>query len=218
MNEPNGTILHTAPVFVSDETRRRPEFDQLLALLALIIWIPVFVLCALAIKLESPGPVLFRQRRFGKNCREFNIIKFRTMSVLEDGLAVSQVRDDDPRVTRVGRILRRTSLDELPQLVNVLKGDMALVGPRPHAIIHDLEFAQSIEGYWFRNSVRPGMTGWAQVNGHRGQIRTREDLLNRVEADFYYLRNRSIWLDLEIMLRTMPIMLCDLKDPPRHRR
>jgi lipopolysaccharide/colanic/teichoic acid biosynthesis glycosyltransferase len=215
MNDANRTILDTVPVILTHGDRKRMRFDQCVALVAVVICIPIFVLCAMAIKLESRGPVFFRQRRFGKNCREFNILKLRTMSVVEDGFTVRQATERDPRVTRVGRILRQTSLDELPQVVNVLKGEMAFVGPRPHAIIHDLEFAQAIAGYWHRYSVRPGITGWAQVNGNRGQIRTGEDLRNRLKDDFYYLKNRSMLLDVEILLRTVPVMFQGLLSPSK---
>ena len=162
---------------------------------------------ALAIKLESKGPVLFRQRRLGQNQKVFQVYKFRTMSVMEDGGVVKQAERNDSRVTRVGRLLRRTSMDELPQLINVLKGEMSIVGPRPHAVVHDEEFMRQLGHYSRRHRVKPGITGWAQVNGLRGETRTSEQLTRRMEHDLYYIANWSIWFDLEIMLRTFVILL-----------
>jgi putative colanic acid biosynthesis UDP-glucose lipid carrier transferase len=162
---------------------------------------------ALAIKLESKGPVFFRQRRVGKNLKVFRVYKFRTMSVMEDGGVVKQAERNDSRITRVGRLLRRTSMDELPQLINVLKGEMSIVGPRPHAVVHDDEFMRRLGHYSRRHRVKPGITGWAQVNGLRGETRTNEQLTRRMEHDLYYVANWSIWFDLEIMLRTFVILL-----------
>jgi undecaprenyl-phosphate galactose phosphotransferase/putative colanic acid biosynthesis UDP-glucose lipid carrier transferase len=146
--------------------------------------------------------VIFRQRRNGFNGRPFEIYKFRTMNVLEDGAVVRQAKKSDSRVTAVGRLLRRSSIDELPQLFNVLKGDMSLVGPRPHALAHDNEYGRLIANYAFRHHVKPGITGWAQVNGFRGETTRIESMMERIEADLWYINNWSLWLDLRIMLIT----------------
>jgi putative colanic acid biosysnthesis UDP-glucose lipid carrier transferase len=173
-----------------------------LAGLLLIITLPLWPLIALAIKLESAGPVLFRQRRRGRYQSVIDVLKFRTMTVIEDGAEVRQAVANDPRVTRVGRILRRTSLDELPQLINVLRGDMSLVGPRPHALAHDNEFARLLELYPDRHQMRPGMTGLAQVTGHRGATVTPGSIESRLAADLAYVKNWSIILDFRILLKT----------------
>jgi putative colanic acid biosynthesis UDP-glucose lipid carrier transferase len=177
--------------------------DWLLALLILIIMSPVMAVIALAIKLDSPGPVLFRQRRFGFNGNEFTALKFRSMRVeagnVEGG---AQATRGDPRVTPVGRFLRRTSLDELPQLFNVIGGEMSLIGPRPHAVAHDRHYADIIDGYLGRHRVRPGITGWSQVNGLRGETDTLEKMRMRVQYDLYYIDNWSLLLDLKILLLT----------------
>lgn len=164
---------------------------------------PLWPLIALAIKLESPGPVFFRQRRRGRYQTVMEVLKFRTMSVMENGDVVPQAVAGDPRVTRVGRILRRTSLDELPQLINVLKGEMSLVGPRPHALAHDVEFARMLEAYPNRHQMRPGMTGLAQVTGLRGSTAAPGSIEARVEADMVYISNWSLWLDTKILFKTI---------------
>ena len=160
---------------------------------------PLFAAVGLLIKLESPGPVIFRQDRKGFNGRVFTIFKFRTMNVLENGRVIPQARTNDARVTRVGRILRATSIDELPQLINVLLGQMSLVGPRPHAIAHDDGYTELIANYAFRQHVKPGLTGWAQVNGFRGETSRLELMERRVDCDLWYIRNWSFWLDLRII-------------------
>lgn len=180
--------------------------DFVVAGIALALLAPLLALIALAIKLDSPGPVFFRQRRYGQNNAVFRIFKFRTMTVAEDGEKVQQAQRNDARVTRIGWFLRRTSLDELPQLINVLKGEMSVVGPRPHALAHDVLFEQQLDHFAQRRRVLPGLTGWAQVNGHRGETRTEKDILNRLQYDLYYIDNWSIWLDLEIMVRTMLVL------------
>jgi undecaprenyl-phosphate galactose phosphotransferase/putative colanic acid biosynthesis UDP-glucose lipid carrier transferase len=159
-------------------------------------------IAAIAIKLDSPGPVLFRQRRIGFNSRDFVIFKFRTMSVMEDGPVIQQARRRDARVTRVGKILRQSSIDELPQLFNVLAGQMSLVGPRPHAIAHDDHYGDLLSEYALRHHVKPGITGWAQVNGYRGQIVKVEQMKTRVEHDLWYINNWSFLLDLKIAILT----------------
>ena len=177
--------------------------DILIGVLATLIVLPFLPLIALAIRLDSPGPVLFRQRRRGRNQRVFEVLKFRTMSVMEDDRNVRQATAHDPRVTRVGRILRTTSLDELPQLWNVLWGNMSLVGPRPHALIHDEKFGALVETYANRHQMKPGVTGLAQVSGYRGETTTPESIEGRVHCDLAYIRTWSLWLDLKIMARTI---------------
>ena len=172
-------------------------------ILAFIFLIPC-LLIAIAIKLDSRGPVLFRQQRFGFNNNPINVLKFRTMYAdrpPEQG--VPQATRNDPRVTRVGRLLRRTSLDELPQLWNVLKGEMSLVGPRPHAIDHNYKYAVMIDEYLGRHRMKPGMTGWAQVNGLRGETQTVEQMRARVQYDLSYIDNWSLWFDLRILFLTL---------------
>jgi putative colanic acid biosynthesis UDP-glucose lipid carrier transferase len=171
-------------------------------------FLPLVTFIAAAIKLDSPGPVLFRQQRFGLNRKPFALYKFRSMrcEADEDDPTVPQARRNDPRVTRIGRFLRRTSLDELPQLLNVIKGDMSLVGPRPHAIPHDEKYAELIEGYTARHRVKPGITGWAQVHGFRGETETLEKMNRRVEHDLYYIHHWSLILDFHILFRTLKVV------------
>ena len=177
--------------------------DVVVAGAALCILSPLLIVVALAIKLDSPGRVLFVQSRCGFNGRPFRILKFRSMRVVEDGQVVRQAVRNDQRVTRIGRILRRTSIDELPQLLNVLNGDMSLVGPRPHAVAHDTFYDDHINDYAMRQHVKPGLTGWAQVNGHRGLTPTIESMARRVEHDLWYIDNWSLWLDIKIMIMTV---------------
>jgi putative colanic acid biosynthesis UDP-glucose lipid carrier transferase len=177
--------------------------DAIGALAGLILLAPLLAITAVMIKLESPGPILFRQRRCGFSGKPFNIYKFRTMSVLEDGPTVDQATRADCRVTRVGKLLRRASIDELPQLLNVLNGSMSLVGPRPHALAHDNHFDKVVRNYAFRHHVKPGLTGWAQVHGHRGPTPTVADIRKRVEFDLWYIDNWSLRLDFLIILRTV---------------
>ncbi len=177
--------------------------DVVLGSLALLLFAPLMLLIALLIKVTSPGPVFFRQRRYGLGGQEIRIWKFRTMRVVEDGSEVTPASRDDPRVTFLGRILRRLSLDELPQLFNVLKGDMSLVGPRPFAVAMDEAFRRRIQGFMLRYNVKPGMTGWAQVNGLRGEITSEEELVKRLEYDLYYILHWSLWFDLKILWMTL---------------
>jgi undecaprenyl-phosphate glucose phosphotransferase len=176
--------------------------DVSVAMVALVIFLPVMALTAIAIKLDGPGPVIFRQNRKGFNGRQFVMFKFRTMNVQENGPVVGQVTRDDPRVTAIGRLLRSASIDELPQLVNVLKGDMSLIGPRPHALAHDNYFEKILGDYAFRHHVKPGMTGWAQCNGARGATPSIEHISERVKLDLWYINNWSLWLDIQIMIKT----------------
>ncbi len=185
------------------EVLRKRFFDLLFASLGLVALTPLFVAVALLIKLDSPGPIFFVQRRYGFNQQPFRIIKFRTMRALEDGAVVPQARRDDPRLTKLGRWLRRWNIDELPQLFNVLAGDMSLVGPRPHAMSHDRDYQGRISLYARRHNVKPGLTGWAQINGYRGEIDTEDKIRKRVEYDLFYIDNWSLWLDLKIIARTL---------------
>ena len=172
------------------------------ALIGLLLLAPLMVLSALAVKLDSPGPILFRQRRNGFNAKQFSIFKFRSMTVMEDGGNVVQARRSDPRVTGVGRVLRRSSVDELPQLLNVLRGEMSLVGPRPHALAHDDHYGDLLSDYAFRHHVKPGITGWAQVRGYRGETARVEQMKGRVDCDLWYINNWSLALDLKILAMT----------------
>ena len=181
--------------------------DILLSLTLLVCLSPFLLAVAIAIKLDSPGPVLFRQIRHGFNGRPFRCYKFRSMTVMEDGDVVPQAQKRDARITRVGYWLRRLSIDELPQLLNVLFGDMSLVGPRPHASAHDRYFTSVIEKYAFRHHVKSGITGWAQVCGARGETDTLDKMQRRVELDLWYINNWSIWLDFSIMIRTVFVVL-----------
>jgi Undecaprenyl-phosphate glucose phosphotransferase len=184
------------------ELLQKRAFDLLFASVALLLFTPVMVAAALLIKLDSTGPIFFLQHRYGFNQKPFRIIKFRTMRSLEDGAVISQAKEDDPRVTGVGSWLRRWSIDELPQLFNVIKGDMSLVGPRPHAVSHDREYERRIALYARRHNVKPGITGWAQIHGYRGETDTDEKMQKRVEHDLYYIDNWSLGLDLQILIRT----------------
>jgi len=184
--------------------------DRVLAVLALILFGPLMLLIAVLIRLDSPGPALFRQPRYGFNNNVFQVYKFRTMhhqapDPVGAGVGIGgvpQASRQDSRVTRIGRFLRRTSLDELPQILNVLRGEMSMVGPRPHAVEHNEEFAKIIDQYMGRHRVKPGITGWAQIHGLRGETDTTEKMERRVQADLYYIENWSIWLDIRILLRT----------------
>jgi len=193
--------LQRAPLTRPERLAKR-ICDVMLGVLALAALAPLMLLTALAVKLDSSGPVIFRQRRAGFDGRSFFIYKFRTMSVMEDGPEIPQARKHDPRITKVGRLLRQSSIDELPQLFNVLKGDMSLVGPRPHAIAHDDQYGAAISSYAFRHHVKPGITGWAQVNGQRGETRQTSDMEKRVELDLWYVNNWSLFLDFRILWRT----------------
>ncbi len=183
--------------------------DLVLASLILLMLAPLLVVLALGVKLSSPGPVIFKQRRNGLNGEEIVVYKFRSMRTMDDGAVVRQATRGDARITRFGAVLRRTSLDELPQFVNVLQGRMSIVGPRPHAVAHNEQYARLIKAYMVRHKVRPGITGWAQVNGLRGETDTLEKMQARVEYDLEYLRNWSLALDLQIIARTIKLVIAD---------
>lgn len=181
--------------------------DYVLATLFLIFLLPLFIIIAIAIKLTAPGPILFKQRRYGLHGQEIIVYKFRTMKVMEDGDTIIQAKQQDPRVTKVGAFLRRTSLDELPQFINVLQGRMSIVGPRPHAIAHNETYRKLISGYMLRHKVKPGITGWAQIHGCRGETDSLDKMQKRIEYDLEYLRNWSLGLDLKIIFKTVLVIL-----------
>lgn len=183
-------------------TSSKRLLDLCIAIPAFILVAPLLALLALLIRLDSAGPVLFRQKRLGYRGRPFDILKLRTMTVLEDGEAIAQARRDDARTTRIGRWLRPLSLDELPQLLNVIKGEMSLVGPRPHARAHDAFYGRLIANYERRQDVKPGITGWAQIHGLRGATPTIDIMSRRVDFDAWYANHASLGLDLKILLRT----------------
>ena len=187
--------------------------DRGLAVIAIVLLSPILLLTCLAIRLESKGPILFRQKRFGFNNNEISVLKFRSMYIdRQDTSGAERTQKNDPRVTRVGRFIRRTSIDELPQLFNVLKGDMSLVGPRPHATmmrVGDKYYFDAVKGYTARHRVKPGITGLAQVRGLRGEIATTERARKRVEYDVYYIENWSPLLDIRIMIETVLKLIWD---------
>jgi putative colanic acid biosysnthesis UDP-glucose lipid carrier transferase len=191
------------PLRSRGEELRRRTFDLLIAVVALVLALPLLIVIAVAIRIDSPGPILFRQARGGINGRPFRMYKFRTMTVTEDDGAIIQATRGDPRITQVGRRLRQTSLDELPQLLNVIRGEMSLVGPRPHALQHDIEFGKVVDGYALRSQVKPGITGWAQIHGLRGGISTVEAIQRRVDLDNEYIAHRTLRLDVRILIRTI---------------
>ncbi|SDJ59952.1 MULTISPECIES: undecaprenyl-phosphate glucose phosphotransferase [Bradyrhizobium] len=176
--------------------------DIVLASIALVFFLPVMLLTAIAIKLDGSGPVIFRQFRKGFNGQQFVMLKFRTMTVQENGPSVTQATRNDPRVTGIGKLLRASSIDELPQLINVLSGEMSLIGPRPHALAHDSQFEKMLSDYAFRHHVKPGITGWAQCNGARGATPKIEQIQERVKLDLWYINNWSLWLDFQIVVKT----------------
>ncbi|MBR0797183.1 undecaprenyl-phosphate glucose phosphotransferase [Bradyrhizobium jicamae] len=200
----SGTVaieIQRPPLTVFERVQKR-FLDIGLASLALLLLAPLILTAALLVKLDTPGPIIFRQSRRGFNGKPFEIWKFRSMTVTENGTTVMQAKKQDKRVTRVGRFLRKSSIDELPQLWNVLRGEMSLVGPRPHALAHDSYYDQLISKYVYRHHMKPGLTGWAQVNGFRGETPTIDLMEKRVEYDVWYVSNWSIWLDIRIIFRT----------------
>lgn len=185
--------------------------DIVLASLILVLISPLLLLLAIGVKLSSPGPVIFKQRRNGLDGEEIIVWKFRSMTSQDNGHHVPQARRDDPRITPFGAFIRRTSLDELPQFFNVLQGKMSIVGPRPHAVAHNEEYRRLIKAYMVRHKVKPGITGWAQIHGHRGETDTLDKMQARVEYDLAYLRNWSLGLDLQIIARTVKLVFFDRK-------
>ncbi len=183
--------------------------DIVLSMLILILISPVLLICAIGVKLSSPGPILFQQQRYGLNGEEINVYKFRSMTVCENGANVVQATRHDARITPFGNFLRKKSLDELPQFINVLQGRMSIVGPRPHAVAHNELYRKKIKGYMIRHKVRPGITGWAQVNGYRGETDTIDKMEKRIDYDLDYLRNWSLAMDLLIILKTVGVVIKD---------
>ena len=194
--------LRSSPIEGMASTLKMLE-DIAISTVALTLMAFPMLLIAIAIKLDSKGPIIFKQRRYGIDGREITVWKFRTMTVMEDGGTVTQAKRMDSRVTRIGSFLRRTSLDELPQFINVLQGRMSVVGPRPHAIAHNEKYRKIVSHYMWRCKVKPGITGWAQVNGWRGETDTQEKMEKRVEFDLEYLKKWSIWFDIKIVFKTM---------------
>jgi len=190
-------------------SRAKRVFDVFASLLLIAFIFPALLIIAVLVKLDSKGPVIFRQKRTGLNGEYFHIFKFRSMRVMEDGEEVRQASQGDSRVTRVGGVLRRTSLDELPQIFNILMGDMSFVGPRPHALQHDKTFSTQIPDYYRRFDTRPGLTGLAQVRGLRGEIHTFEDLSRRIESDIEYIDNWSFYRDVQIFFGTVKVIFGD---------
>jgi exopolysaccharide biosynthesis polyprenyl glycosylphosphotransferase len=186
---------------LSDRPAKR-VLDLAVSAMLIVLFAPLMAVIALLIRLDTRGPVFFRQNRTGLRGRPFAIIKFRSMAVLENGETIVQATKDDERTTRVGRILRKTSLDELPQLFNVLMGEMSLVGPRPHAIAHDRHYGALIDNYEIRQRVKPGITGWAQINGFRGATPALELMQARIRHDVWYAQRTGVMLDLRILLAT----------------
>jgi undecaprenyl-phosphate galactose phosphotransferase/putative colanic acid biosynthesis UDP-glucose lipid carrier transferase len=193
--------IQRAPLSATERTVKR-ALDISIGLVSLVFFIPMMVLTALAIKIDGEGPIFFLQNRKGFNGRQFVMFKFRTMTVQENGDVVTQASRNDPRVTRIGKLLRAASIDELPQLINVVRGEMSLIGPRPHALAHDNHFEKLLQDYAFRHHVKPGMTGWAQVNGLRGATPSVDQIARRVEMDLWYINNWSLWLDIQILIKT----------------
>jgi putative colanic acid biosynthesis UDP-glucose lipid carrier transferase len=183
--------------------------DIILSLLILILISPILLIIAAAIKFDSPGPVIFKQRRYGLDGEEILVYKFRSMTVCEDSGTIKQAQKNDKRITPLGAFLRKSSLDELPQFVNVLQGRMSIVGPRPHAVAHNELYRKLIKGYMIRHKVKPGITGWAQVNGYRGETKTLDKMQARIDYDLDYLRNWSLQLDLHIILKTILVVFRD---------
>ncbi len=198
--------MQRAPMTLAERSVKR-LLDVLVAGAALLLVAPLLIITAIAIRIETRGPVLFKQTRNGFNNRPFKILKFRSMRVMEDGEAIRQASRYDDRVTGVGKLIRKLSIDELPQLWNVLRGEMSIVGPRPHALAHDAHYEKLIGEYPYRQHVKPGLTGWAQVNGSRGETPTLESMAERVRFDLWYVEHASIWLDMRIIARTLPALL-----------
>jgi Undecaprenyl-phosphate glucose phosphotransferase len=193
--------MQRVPLSAAEQGIKR-AMDLTIGTMALLFFMPIMALTALAIKLDGSGPVFFLQNRKGFSGWQFLMFKFRTMKVQENGSIITQATRNDPRVTKIGKLLRAASIDELPQLVNVIRGEMSLVGPRPHALAHDNYFENLLQDYAFRHHVKPGMTGWAQVNGLRGATPSVEQIARRVEMDLWYINNWSLWFDIQILMKT----------------
>jgi putative colanic acid biosynthesis UDP-glucose lipid carrier transferase len=198
--------IPSAPLAVS---RSKRALDLLIAVTAVLLFLPLLVLIAVAVRTETPGPALFRQKRTGLNGQVFTVFKFRTMTVTEDGAEIRQATRGDQRITPLGSVLRRLSLDELPQIFNVIRGEMSVIGPRPHAVAHDQAWAQIVPNYNRRFRARPGLTGHAAVCGHRGEVTDPRAIFARVEADNDYIDNWSLMMDLKIVWRTIPLVFSD---------
>ena len=194
--------IYDSPIDGSNAIIKRVE-DLVFASLILLLISPFLIGIALAVKLTSKGPVLFKQNRYGIDGKAIKVWKFRSMKVMEDGAKVTQATKNDSRLTPIGGFIRRTSLDELPQFLNVITGQMSIVGPRPHAVAHNEEYRKLIEGYMLRHKVKPGITGWAQINGWRGETDTLEKMEKRIEFDLEYIRNWSLWFDIKIIIGTV---------------
>lgn len=201
VREESSVNMQRAPLSRGERAQKR-LFDLIIASAMLLMLSPIMLLAAIAVRVDSPGPIIFRQRRRGFSGRQFVIYKFRTMTVQEDGDKIRQAAKHDPRVTAIGRWLRKSSVDELPQLLNVLLGNMSIVGPRPHALAHDDQFEKIIGEYAFRQHVKPGITGWAQCNGNRGATPRPSQVAERVRLDLWYINHWSLWLDFHILFKT----------------
>ncbi len=194
--------IFETPFWGADGWLKRIQDLVLSTLILALTALPMLVI-ALLVKATSPGPVLFRQTRYGIDGKPIQVLKFRSMTVCEDGRNVPQARRNDPRVTKIGGFLRQMSLDELPQFINVLRGEMSIVGPRPHAVAHNEFYRGKVKGYMLRHKVKPGITGWAQINGWRGETDDVVKMEKRIEHDLWYIRNWSFWLDIKIILLTV---------------
>jgi putative colanic acid biosynthesis UDP-glucose lipid carrier transferase len=194
--------IYETPFAGPNDWVKRAE-DIILGLAIIILILPLLLIIAIGVKFSAPGPIIFQQRRYGIHGDEIWVWKFRSMTVCEDGPSIPQACKNDPRVTKFGSFLRKTSMDEFPQFLNVLKGDMSIVGPRPHAIAHNEYYRKLVPGYMLRHKVKPGITGWAQVNGWRGETDTLNKMEKRVEYDLDYIRNWTLWLDLRIIFLTI---------------
>jgi putative colanic acid biosynthesis UDP-glucose lipid carrier transferase len=194
-----------SPIYGVDGWIKR-NFDIIVSVLAIAMLSPILIMCAIAVKLSSAGPIIFRQKRYGLDGKEILVWKFRSMRVCDNGPVVKQATKNDPRVTAVGAFLRKSSLDELPQLFNVLMGTMSLVGPRPHASAHNEQYRKLIRGYMMRHKVRPGITGLAQVHGSRGETDTIDKMETRIQLDHRYIREWSLWMDIRILFRTVGVV------------
>tara|TARA_Y100000588_G_C13922165_1_gene781982 strand:- start:90 stop:845 length:756 start_codon:yes stop_codon:yes gene_type:complete len=193
--------VYDTPFQGASDVIKRIEDVVFSTLILLFLMIPMGAI-ALAVKVTSKGPVIFKQKRYGLDGKQILVYKFRSMTTMDNGSSVKQATKNDPRITKLGAFLRRTSLDELPQFINVLQGRMSIVGPRPHAVAHNEQYRKLIKGYMLRHKVRPGITGWAQVNGFRGETDTVEKMLKRVQFDLDYIHRWSVWLDIKIILMT----------------